>query len=101
MSDGKSGNQLFAFITGAAVGAVLGILYAPEEGKSTRDKLSFHLDKLKTKLEESIQDLMNEKEKAINTAKEKGEEVTDDVISKAEKLMDEVNELTKQFKSDS
>jgi gas vesicle protein len=47
----KGSNTLIAFLTGAAVGAILGILYAPEKGSVTREKLSFRLDNYKKVLE--------------------------------------------------
>lgn len=36
----RSGNTLLALIAGAAVGAVAGLLYAPDSGENTRAKLS-------------------------------------------------------------
>lgn len=35
-----SGGVLFAFLLGGAIGAVLGLLYAPRPGKETRDMLA-------------------------------------------------------------
>ncbi|MFB3057603.1 MAG: YtxH domain-containing protein, partial [Ignavibacteriaceae bacterium] len=34
----KSTNTLLSFLLGAATGAILGILYAPDKGSNTRDK---------------------------------------------------------------
>jgi gas vesicle protein len=35
----KSTNALWGFLTGAAAGAIMGILYAPYKGKETRTKI--------------------------------------------------------------
>jgi gas vesicle protein len=43
----KKSGALMAFLSGAAIGAVLGILYAPDKGTNTREKLSYKLDKYK------------------------------------------------------
>ena len=54
----KRGGTLFAFLAGAAIGALLGVLYAPDKGSNTREKLSFKLDQYRKMLEEFIQEMM-------------------------------------------
>jgi gas vesicle protein len=46
----KGSNALIAFMAGAAVGTILGVLYAPDKGVNTREKLSFRLDKYNDEL---------------------------------------------------
>ena len=48
----NSGKTFFAFLAGAAAGAALGLILAPEKGDVTREKLSRQADQLLNDLEE-------------------------------------------------
>ncbi|WP_109831700.1 YtxH domain-containing protein [Reichenbachiella versicolor] len=99
----KNSNSLLAFLTGAATGAVMGILYAPDKGENTRDRLSFLLDKYRKKLDEVLDEFMEGKEQLSensNEAKEEGQKIVNDAKEKAEKLLDDVNGLLDQIKAD-
>ncbi len=88
-----------AFIAGAAAGALLGILYAPDKGVHTRQKLSFQLEKYREMLQNLINDFVEGKETPLNSeAKSMGQKVVDDAKSKAEKLLEDVDELLDQIK---
>lgn len=92
----KARETLFTFAIGLAVGAIAGILFAPDTGKNTRDKLSFQLDKIQEKLQETIKELLKGQEEAISSAKVESQKVISDAISQAEKLMEEVEAIRKQ-----
>ncbi|MBL7861170.1 MAG: YtxH domain-containing protein [Cyclobacteriaceae bacterium] len=95
----KGSNTLMAFLAGAAVGAVLGILYAPDKGSNTREKLSFQLDKYKKILEDFLADLVAGKETPLTTeAKSQGQKVVSEAQDKAQRLLDDVDELLEQIR---
>lgn len=93
----KNSNTLLAFVVGAGVGAALGVLFAPDTGANTRDKLSFKLSKYQKELEELINELVEGKETHQNEAKTEGKRVISEAKNKAENLLQDVNKLIDQI----
>ncbi len=73
---------LIALLAGIAAGAALGILFAPEKGSETRDKLSDSLknlgDSIKDRAAEEIENLTEFKEKVVENIRSKIRSAEDD-----------------------
>jgi gas vesicle protein len=95
--------NFWAFVAGAATGALLGVLFAPDSGKNTRDKLSYQLKKNRDKLKSLINDILDQQQAAPDSAaKTEGQRIIQDTKLKAEQLLDDVEsligEITKKSK---
>jgi gas vesicle protein len=95
----RSSKTLWAFIVGAAAGAVVGILYAPDKGENTRNRLYFQLNKYRDQLKSLINDIVDGKEIPDSMAKSEGKKVVNDTKVKAEKLLEDVEKMMSQIKS--
>ncbi|MEZ0607010.1 YtxH domain-containing protein [Fibrella sp. WM1] len=94
----RSGRDLAFFLSGIATGAVLGLLYAPEKGTVTRDRLSYRLSKYREQLEQLLNDLLNSADLPENFQKSEGQRVVNDAREKAERLLEDVDRLMAQIK---
>jgi gas vesicle protein len=90
----KFGSFVAGLLTGAAIGSVLGLLYAPNDGKHTRDKLTYQL----SRLQDMLKELLESKETIVSEAKSIGEANITKTQREAEKLRAEMEKVQKQIK---
>ena len=95
----KSSRSFWAFVVGATAGAIVAILYAPDKGENTRNKLYYQLNKYRDQLKELINDIVDGKEVIETTAKSEGKKVVQDAKIKAEKLLEDVEKMMTQIKA--
>lgn len=88
----KSKDFTLGLISGALVGSVIALLYAPDKGSNTRDILSYRLSSYLDELTHLI-DRLSEEKAAISDAKRKGDLVVEDARHRAENLINEAEEL--------
>lgn len=94
----KTGSSTLALLAGMVVGAIFGILYAPDKGVNTRDKFAYNLEKYRLKLEELLADIGRTKEAMPHSAaRSSGEKVINDAREKAQQLLHDVDELLNQI----
>lgn len=88
----KSKDFTLGLISGALVGSVVALLYAPDKGSNTRDVISYRLSSYLDELTHLIDRLSEEKE-AISEAKRQGDLVVEDARHRAEDLIREAEDL--------
>ncbi|MBD2702992.1 YtxH domain-containing protein [Spirosoma sp. BT702] len=94
----RLGRDLTFLLTGIAVGSLLGLLYAPDKGKITRDRLSFRLSKYREQINQLLDDLGKSADLPENSSKNEGQRVVNDAREKAERLLEDVDRLMAQIK---
>lgn len=103
-----SSKSFIAFLAGLAAGTAIGILYAPDKGEVTRDKLGIKLSQYRNQLEDFIADLIERGDEVAaemsggdSEAKAEGQKVVNEARQKAERLLEDVENLMHQIKSKS
>ncbi len=96
-------NQIEGFIKGiilgGAIGALIGILYAPQSGRKTREDINKKTDKLLTKAKEEYEATLKKSNKAYESAVQELkhlESYTKDKVGEMGEKVDELTELGKE-----
>jgi len=109
----NTGNTLLALVTGAAIGAAVGLLYAPDSGEQTRNKLNKDAkkaqDKFNKKYKETSSNLSSKAKQAkidfesrlestLSSASFKADDILSALESKLEDLRMQNAKLQKDVK---
>lgn len=86
----NTGQTLLAILTGAAIGAGIGILYAPDKGSNTRDKLSKEAKKAQKKLNKQINETSHTLSEKAQQARVSFEQKLNDTLSSASYKADDI-----------
>ena len=86
----NAGNTLLAVLTGAAIGVGVGILFAPDKGSRTREKIKDGFDDAKEELKHKLEHATVELKHKFSTAKGDLEESFDEMVSKMSTKTDDV-----------
>lgn len=86
----NTGQTLLALLTGAAIGAGLGILYAPDKGSNTRTKLNKEAKKAQKKLNKQIKETSHTLSEKAQKARYSFEQKLNDTLSSASYKADDI-----------
>ena len=86
----NTGQTLLALLTGAAIGAGLGILYAPDKGSKTRSKIDKERKKAQKRLNKQYHDTKSNLTEQAQKAKTNFQEKLDETLSSASYKADDI-----------
>ncbi len=83
MSDNSS-NSLLALLAGVAIGAGLGILFAPESGRKTRQKIKEGVDEYSEELQQQLQELKTRVSSVVGAKSEQFQNTINEALAETE-----------------
>jgi gas vesicle protein len=86
----NTGNTFLALITGAAIGAGIGLLYAPDKGENTRKKLNKEAKKARKQLDEQVRETSSHLSDSAKKAKLNFESKLEETLSSASYKADDI-----------
>jgi gas vesicle protein len=78
-----SGNSLLALLTGVLIGAGIGILYAPDKGTKTREKIKDGFQDAKDDLKHKLDEVTEQLKSKLMHSKDNLEDSFEDMVSNA------------------
>jgi gas vesicle protein len=77
----KTNSSIIALLAGAAIGAGLGILFAPDKGSKTREKIKDGLDDIKNQAQNNLESIETETKEKFSRTKEDLKETVENLLS--------------------
>lgn len=87
----KSGNVVLGIVSGLAVGAILGVLFAPDKGSNTRKKIARKSNEFKDTVKESFNDILTSVEDQYHNLTSKAEDMVEEGKTNLERINHELN----------
>ena len=94
----NSSNSIISFFVGLLLGGVFGVLFAPDRGNNTRDKLTYRLNKYKLRIQDLLEEILEDKEIKKSASGKEEKKVVNDAKDKAEKLLKDVDGILTKMK---
>lgn len=92
MSQSGKGFTL-GLLTGALIGSIVALLYAPDSGTKLRGRVSYRVSSYGDEINRLIKKLKAEKENISSDAKQKGDDIVSDAKKRADDLIKEAEAL--------
>ncbi len=88
----SAGKFLAGFLVGGALGAIAGILLAPQSGEETRELLNDVSKDMAKKTDTTIKDIQIKADTVVSELQQKGDEIMDKIQSVINKQKNETTE---------
>lgn len=90
----NSGKLLVGVLAGVAVGALIGVLFAPDKGWNTRKRISKKAEDVVDDLKEKFDEFLDTVAVKVDEAKEQASDLSEKVRNKAAEAKKEAKEAT-------
>lgn len=87
------GKFLTGFIVGGAVGAIAGILLAPQSGEETREMLSDASREVAEKTDKTVKEIQEKADTVVSDLQQKGDEIMEKIQGLINKQKNEDNPM--------